>query len=88
MSQPSHKPQHNVWHAPPNARSEALSALRLSPPSPDEAAALAASAGDWRVRARPYATPVTDETLRQQLSKADAARSTRADDNHRFRVSG
>ncbi len=62
------KPQPNVWHAPQNAQSEALKGVRLAPPSPQEAAALAASASDWQAKAKAYETPVTDETLRQKVS--------------------
>ena len=67
MSQSS-KPQPNVWHAPQNAQSDALKGVRLAPPSPQEAAALAESASDWRAKAKAYETPVTDETLRQKVS--------------------
>lgn len=62
------KNQPNVWHAPQNAQSEALKGIRLVPPSPQEAAALVASASDWHAKAKPYETPVTDETLRQKVS--------------------
>jgi hypothetical protein len=83
MSQPSH-PQHTVWPA----RSEAFRGLRLAGPSPEETATLPASTSDSRVHARPYETAVTDETWPQTVGHADAARSTRADDNHQFEVSG
>lgn len=86
MSQPSDKPPHNVWCAPPNAQSQALRGLRLTRPSPEEMAALAASAVDWRTYAGAYETPLTDEAMRWKVSCADVARSACADDSHRVNV--
>ena len=63
------KKQPNAWHAPPNARSESLQGVRLTPPSPEEAERLVASAdAAASERLRAYQTPVTEETLRQKVS--------------------
>jgi hypothetical protein len=68
MSQAKTKPQPNVWHAPKNARSEALKDVRLVAPSPEAAAVLEARIEQARERGRAYETPVTEETLRQKVS--------------------
>lgn len=59
----------NAWHAPPNARSEALRGVRLVPPTPEEAADLIAAADETASdQLKAYQTPVTEETLRQKVS--------------------
>jgi hypothetical protein len=59
---------HSVWHAPHNSRFDALEALDLKPPTPDQVSAFRKAAHEeTRVRAEAYRTPVTEETLRRSV---------------------
>jgi hypothetical protein len=61
-------PGRSAWHAPPNARFEALEALPLKPPTPSEVSALReAVRKETASRAEAYRTPVTEETLRRHV---------------------
>jgi len=61
-------PGRSVWHAPPNARFEALGALALKPPTMNEVSVLReAVKKETASRAEAYRTSVTEETLRRNV---------------------